>query len=315
MKKQIKSLFFKNDDAVGMSAVLLGLLAYIFFTSLIISFLVVNIYGINYDTPNLPTTKDVKIYDSNQNFKNGSYDLSTIVHSISSNWEYVENIGMRLKGTGGYLVINNIQPDSAGFYSNSYWINNSAINILGAHGDYCIVIRYTGVTNQNEVCIQDNGFHIYNYFLNAGIISGDKFFYAYPNANQVEDVVIKTIYNENAPSLVFYFNGDKLFITDQLNTGGSMFEWGGRYYGGVRSNTQGFILEQFLSDNQIISLPKNTVYDQIGLLAVLFDTMIKISLYQLPTFILPAQLIIVFITFPEALFILALAIIVIRGVD
>jgi hypothetical protein len=311
----MRKKFFKNDIAVGMSGVLLGLLAYIFFTSLIISFLVVNIYGINYDTPNLPTSKDVKIYDSNQDFKNGSYDLSTIVHSISSNWEYIENIGLRLKGQGGYLVINNIQPDSEGFYSNTYWINNSAINILSAHGDYCIVIRYTGVTNQNEVCVKSDGFHIYNYFLNAGIIAGDKYFYAYPDANQVELVSIKTIYNENTPSLDFYFNGDKIFVTDQLNTGGSLFEWGGRYYGGVWSNTRGFILEQFTSDNQIISLPKNTAYDQIALLAVLFDTMLKISLYQVPSFILPAQLIVVFISFPEALFILALAIVIIRGVD
>lgn len=314
MNKNTKSLF-KNDNAVGMSGALLGLFAYIFFISLIISFLVVNIYGINYDTLNLPTQTDVKIYDSNQDFKNGSYDLSTIVRSISSNWIYIENVGMYLKDTGGYLVIDNIQVDSAGDYSNTYQINNSAINLFGVHGDYCIILRYTGVTNQNVVCIDSSGFHIYEYFLNAGIIIGDKFFFAYPNANQIERPIIKTVYNENLPSLDFYLNGNKLFITSQLNTGGSIFEWGGRYYGGVYSNTIGFVLESFKSDNQIISLPKNTVYDQIGLLAVLFNTMLKISLYQLPSFILPAELIIVFISFPEALFIIALAIVIIRGVD
>jgi hypothetical protein len=316
--------FFKNknenDKAIGAVGALFGLTVYIFLISMVLSFLLVNIYGTsNIAGIKLPSQSDIQTFSSSQNFKSGNFDLNTTGQDINSKWVYTSGIGMVLTELGqhtySYFGINNIQEDESAYYQNSYWINNTPVNVFGNHNDYSIILRFTGGVDQNEILVEDDGFHIPIYLLNANFIVGDNYFFAYPNANQVEYPVIKTIYNDKDLSLDFYFEGSKIFTTTQLNTDANLFGLWGRYYGGVGSHTQYFTLEQFDTSNTIISTSTTNGSDVIGMLASLFVTIIKISTWQIPAWILPVELVVIFITLPEAGILVCAAFIIIRGVD
>lgn len=303
-----------NDQAIGAVGILAALIFYIFALSIILSFVLTDMYGVNVTkTIILPSQKDIRTFTSNQSYISGAFDLAAHKKDMFSNWTYTQGLGLELKLTTinhpfSYLLIDYLQEDSSGLYQNSYWLNNSV------GGDYAIILRYTGSSDQNEIRVEPDGFHIPNYFPLSQVTIGDKYFYPYPNADQVVNPSIKTIYNDNNGEhyVDFYFNGDKFFTTTELNDDTNLFSLFPHYYGGVGSNTIGFIITDFQTESSIISGLNTNALDSIAGLLV---TILKISTWQIPSWILPTGLVAFFINLPEAGIVICIAIIVFRGVD
>lgn len=307
---------FNNEAAGGAVTVLFLLIAYIFVVSIVLSFLLVNIYGVDVLGVDLPSQKDVKTFSTDQSFINCSADKGTWIKQAQGEWEYTCGIGMILKSShaNAYLLINNIQKDSAGLYQNTYWINNTATNIFGTHGDYTIVLRYTGGGDQNEIQVKNDGFHIPQWFFTTTIWTGDKAFFPYPNANQYTDVTIKTIYDDKLHLVDFYFQDEKVFSTNLLNEDKNIFNAFGRFYGGVASYTPQFTLEDFATEGAIISGLTANIGDTFNMIGSMFAVILKISTWAIPTWVLPIEFVQIFITLPECGIVVLAAVIIIRGV-
>lgn len=287
-----------NDDGSAVT-ILTGLLFSIIFSSVVIAFLLMQFYGANAVVPELPTQSDVKVFSNKQGFTDGSYDLSTIVASLNSKWVNHADVGMVLTvlstGDMSYIAIDNIQKDTTGLYQNTYVINNSATNILGRHGDYCILLRYTGGVDQNEVCFTSDGVSIPTYLINAYTKWGNCYFLAYPDINQIERATIKTVYDDTNLKVSVYFNGDKLIETTSLNPDNNIMGLWGRYYGGVGSWILGFTLESFETLGGIVDVVTNNGQDILGLISGFFVTVLKIVLWNVDSAFLPVELNIIFI--------------------
>jgi hypothetical protein len=281
----IHNKIFKNDDAVA--SLLIFLIFALLFSTTAMTYFMHEIYGINVIAPEL-NTKDLHIqYSSKQNFASGDYDLSTMGIAMYSKWVNVSGVGMVLttsgRGVHPYFLVKNILPDSEGLYQNTYVVNNSPTDIFGRHGDYCIVLRYTSGTDQNEVCINSEGFSIPDYIFNAGIRWGNSYYVPYPDANQIQNPIIKTVYNDKTPSLIMYFNDEKIIETTQLHKQGSNFMSAPVYYAGVASDNLGFTFESFQTEGLIISgVSGETTLESIsGFL---------ITTWKIATFTLPPEI-------------------------
>jgi hypothetical protein len=312
-----RATYKNNDSGVTAVSVIVVITCYIFILSLVLGFFVLSIYGEELSGVELPTQKDIKTYSSEQNFKDCSANRTTFIKQTQGIWEYVCGIGMILKSSHAmaYLFVDNIQKDNAGTYINEYTINNSATNIVGRHGDYVVVLRYTGGGDTNEVQVLDDGFHIPQYFLTTTVWIGDKYFYPYPDADQIEHATIKTVYNDKDLSLDFYFNDEKLFTTTQLNEDKNIVNLFGRFYGGVASYTPEFTLEDFFTNGAIISGLSSNIGDSLNMILPLLTTMLKISTWSIPSWILPPFFVAIFISLPEGILIMALIFVIFRGVS
>lgn len=316
MPKIFKNAWKNNESGAGAVTVLLLLVGYIFVVSLLLSFLLTNIYGSNAVLGvDLPTQGQLKIYNQDQNFKNGTFDFETLGKIKGGNWSYIKGVGFQLDGyasSGGYsyLVIDNLEPDVNGLYQNTYVINNTAVDLFGKHGDYCILLRATGGSDQNEICVTNEGFSVPSSIIDR--LLGNDFNYAYSGASQIINPTIKTIYNDKTPSVEFYFQGVKLFETTKLKADANILNWFGRYYGGVGATTLGFVFEDFKTDNLIMF---NGEVNIIQMLSSMVLTIVKISTWSIPEWILPLTFVQIFITLPEAFIIILIAVIIVRGVS
>jgi hypothetical protein len=301
-----------NDKGVGAVGVLLGLTFYIFMMSFILAFLIIQIYGVD-DVKGivLPTVKNS--YSSEQNYQNGSYDPTLNTMNLFSEWEYIKGVGLILTGfeagkTEGHVIIKYVQPDTNGDYINTYAINNSV------HSNYCIDLRNLGrgihIGSDNELCVNNEGLYIPDYIPFTAFRWGKHAFYSYPDANLIDDIIIKTVYNDEKHIATISLNDIEVLTSDNLHTDLTLI--GSIYYGGVSSDTIGFVLKEFNTDNSITAPNEANMLSSLG---QLLATMFAISIWSIPTWILPTEFIVLFITLPEAgLFITAL-IVLIRGVD
>jgi hypothetical protein len=312
---------FKDNESAGVSTLLTGLIFSITFSSVLIAFVLLQFYGVaviavnGVDSPiNLPMGSEIKTFSSSQDFKNGTFDLQTIGKMKSGRWRWSDGVGYELTMLGSdggyyYLVIDNIQSDD-GIYQNSYWLNNSATNAYGMHGDYCITLRGTGGIDNNEVCVTNEGFYIPANF--ATKIGSGQFSMPYAGASQIVNPSIKTVYNDNTPSVDFYFQGQKVFSTTTLNADFNLFGLFGRYFGGVCSSTIGFTIEAFQTGNPITNID-----NQQNGLALVFGflmTVIKIVVWNVDSMYLPIELNIIFIK-TQLCAVAVCVIMIIRGVS
>lgn len=284
---------FLNDSGVASFLVIL-LFAFILSTSSIAYFMG-QIYGISVIAPEL-TPSGLNIdFDSHQNFKDCSADIRTTSTQMNSIWNYTCEIGMELKSnlfnldsSYGYLLMNNIQKDTSGLYQNTYIINNTATNLLGKHGSYCLALKYTGGMGHNEVCFWDDGIHIPRYGLNLRMYTGDVFYAPYENINQLTHPKIKTVYKDAQFGQDFYvqvyLNDEKIVDTNKLNPEDNIAGFFiKRYYGGVSSATPGFALEDFNTEGELVSIDNssNGLTEIIGFL---------VTIWKLATFSLPSTI-------------------------
>lgn len=302
--------FFNFDNSDGSAVTILAALTfYLFIVILVLSFLLVNIYGESIPSITLPSSKNIQEFSNEQNYQGGEYDLSLNANPWWGAWEYINGTGLQLTSINlirpySYVTLRYIQ-EIEGVYTNTYYINNSV------HGDYCVGMRITFGSDTNEVCVNSEGIYIPDYFDFTNTVWGNHAVYTYPNANQIDNVIIKTVYNEELLEAEVYFNGDKIIITNELEGVSPLSLYA--YYGGVSSNTIGFVLEKFETENPIAKTTGES--NILTLLSDLLKTFINISLWKIPPWILPTELVAIFITLPEAGIIACIAFIIIRGID
>lgn len=285
------------------ASIILIVVTSLFISSFLISWFALQSYGLNLDYVSLPN--QLPTFSQEQDFSTNNINSSIIISEDGATWTYFNGIGKVLIGLPltltAHLYIDNIVSDSNGIIKNTYYINNSAVNIAGLHGDYGIIVKHTNGNGELRIFIEGNGFSLPNYGEYAVYI-GEQDFIPYPNANQITDVVITTEYNQNLNTLSITFNNEK-FTFDNMKSPSSdtLFR---NYYGGVMSEQLGFTLKKFVSNNPITT---EQTTDAIKLTSSLLVSMLKIVSYQFPTYILPIELQFLFIAPQEAALIIGIA--------
>lgn len=276
----------KNDEAYA--GILISLIFTLLFLAGAIAYFTGQIYGISIGIPNAKIGSAPILFNNEQNFSSCNFQSDTIGKSLNSKWENVCEVGevlTQLSTSGGYsyYVIKNIQPDISDEYVNTYEINNTATNILGNHGDWCILLKFTGGTDQNEVCANSLGFYIPDYLIDSRTQWGNKFLYEYENANQIEYPIVKTVYRNTVGdlNLKFYVDDNLLFETSNLHEEGFNIFGQQRYFGGVGSYTLGFTFQKFITGGSIIS--GNTPDSALDNIAGFIVTIWKIATWTMPT--------------------------------
>lgn len=277
----MKNFNHKEDGVSTVGGVLCMLLTALVISTFLISLFLQNTNsGTSINAINLPN--GMNTYSSAQNFIDCSINSSTWSKNIQSKWFDVCGIGEVLSWVMspriGYLLLQNEVPDNNGNYDNTYIINNSV------QQPYYIELRYTGSSDQNDIYIDDTGFHIPNYVLGnplAGVIytSGDNYFYSYAGADLISNPTIRTVYNDNTPSVSFYFNENLLFTTTNLNKNGiNPLNFFTHYMGGVGSYTTGFTLQNYQTQNTISTTPDNL----LGSIVNFVSTYLSLLVFALP---------------------------------
>lgn len=261
------------------------------FTSVVVSWMLFNAYGIESVSPiNLQNFESDSVIDFKTSDGSGDNNLML----LSGNWPYTEGIGRTSDSYDSYLLFNNAGAANAGAHTNTYRINNS--NQL----DYSIVLSYSSVRVQ-EVIVSGDGFHVVDGLpsdLFADWFNNEVFFYPYPNANQLTDVEIKTVFNPALGSgaidtgdsinvLDFYLNGQILFTFDG-SVGSQMEPIVKAYYGGVGSkNNIGLTIESF---NTVARPSAQNVLDiaQMGISYI--STILSMVLWNIPAQYFPWEL-------------------------
>lgn len=252
----------KNDKAeVMVLPYFLFFLFALLITSISMAYFLTNINGVT-DIKAIPFVMENYQYTGSQDFSSCSVNLSAWVKTISGGWTNECGIGEVLTGpyvgqVNSYLLLKGEVQDSNGVYTNTYHINNTPLE------PYTIVLRYTDNAAQNEILVDDTGFHIPNYVIPGWIIPtpitqgtpvsiGTLFDYPYENADKIQDVTIETIYEPTEPRVTVIFNGNQLFSTTKLKSSQSVFAvLTSPNYGGVGSYSQDFTLTSYETNNQI----------------------------------------------------------------
>lgn len=295
------------------AGLLIALIFSLIFSSVSIAYFVKEM-NLNEDIPQIALPEELRSYNSEQDFMNGTFDIGTLNHISSATWEYVNGIGYSLTGLsiGGlnnYMYIMNINKDASGDIINNYRINNSPLN------DYVIVIKGNAGISNNEIIVKSDGFHIPTFMLGFDSYAGERAFIPYPNANRFQRVTIQTIYHEekfgsaNDATLKFTFNGDK-FETTMNKEDTFLFFGGTQYYGGVNSGSLGYTLEYFKTNNEIKGT--GVQRDALSQIADFIYVVLAILVWNLPESVLPLTLNILLIK-TQLFGILTCIVIIIRG--
>lgn len=296
-----------NNNAVSTGAgIVIVFTISLFISSTLISYFAINAYG--YDLSGNPSFNLPEIYappefSQSQDFTTNSVNESAITQL--GTWDYISDLGYKLISNPlvgslistplrnkGAILENYIQKDQNGIITNTYQINNSIKT------EYSIILRLDRLGDSgiypNILVIKEDGFHVPSasfYLLNPDTWGADKAFYAYPNANKIENVVITTVYNDNDYTLNLNFNGQPI-VMNNLNEDnkGSGYIYEG-IYGGVITRGEGFILKSFNTQNPIgNSIYKTSSIDALSASWAFISTMFKTLTWGLPEYIMPAFL-------------------------
>lgn len=292
----------KNDEA-SVSTILLGLIFSLTFSSVVISFLLLNAYGYDAVGNEAPITLPTgSVISGFQDFTTNNVTDNVNYVDANSHFTYVPNVGRVLTDSppslwGGMYLAH--VSDNAGVYTVSYVINNSVKE------DYSVFVRMNAVLlpYNIRVDITDTGFRIPNGIVDVITDS----YYPYPTPNQVEKAKIKTVYDSNAGTLEFYFNDKLAFTKRGISAIPSILENGATFYAGVASQTLGFTVESINVGSFNFG---NT--SLIGQLSSFVDVLMKIILWNVNPQFLPTELNIIFIK-TQLVGIIICIVIIIRG--
>lgn len=291
-----------------------GTMTSLFVSSFLISYFVLNMYGVSVAGIALPDS--LQSYSSSQNFTSGQYNLTTLSKTGNAGWSYVPNVGMMLTSFGAYknyFLIDNVVKDSSNTVTNTYVINNSV------GGDYTIVLRYTGGYDNNEFIVKNDGLYIPYYLAYFGIVTSEYKFASIPNANKIVHPTIKTIYRDGKqtcnwlgtcihtqePYLSVNFNGQN-FETTKLMYPDNPANIYGVYYGGVKSDTLGFVFDSYVTTNLIQGGgTENT--NTFAMVSSFINSMITMLTWRMSTDILPYNFQVLFFGTQEFLLLVGIA--------
>jgi hypothetical protein len=267
----------KNDSG-AIEVTLIGLLFSLTFSSILISFLLLQAYGYQVTGNQAPISlPDNGVISPIQNYQtNEINDNINYVSKFGSTWKYISGVGKMLLLDGkSYMALKGVQPAND-VYTVIYKINNSV------KADYGIVLRYTDQDmNQMVVEVKQDGYHIPAYLL---LETQDHYFYPKLNANQNERPTIKTVWNDKTGDLQYY--EDNLLVFHATNLPSEMpFISATHYYAGVSSSTSGFAVESI--DASSIVAGATNIVQQLG---AFLDVMAKVVLWNVNSQFLPLEL-------------------------
>jgi hypothetical protein len=237
----MNKFFKRNDDGAFDSPI--AMIAFfsisLVFSSVVISWMLINAYGVSVvgmEFPNFGT--------------NVNYDLKTtssIPISQTGGWSQETGVGYVSSSNNEYLFFNNILPTGTGEITNTYIINNTA------QSDYSIVLSYSDTWGAEEVLVSGDGFYLKSSNLLDAITDNYIEQYSYSDANKVINAKIKTVYNPNnfrsgEDYLKFYLNDNLIFVTDGSKAQGGKegLLSGNVYWAGVGSkDSNGLTVSSF----------------------------------------------------------------------
>lgn len=277
----------KNDEG-AIETTLMGLLFSLTFSSIVISFLLLQVFGYAVvgnekmittlpDEQSLNPLQDYKsndIVDSNY-YNDNRYPLSK--------WVWIPDVGRVLTGSGGteYKLLLNFVGEENGVRTVNYVINNSVKQ------DYSVVVReWTGSSFYNmNIHVHSDGFHLPDGIL--GIT--DTIYVPFPNANQIEHVKIKTEFNQKKGEVKFYFNDKLMFTKDGYPVPIVGIDYG--HYAGVASQTDGFTVES-INVGVFATLDQASVLEQLG---AFINVLLQVVVWNVNSKFLPLELNLLFI--------------------
>jgi hypothetical protein len=246
------------------------------FTSVVLSWVVLQAYGISVAGIPFETLAG-----------NSNIDLSgsSGYEEIGGAWVYDANSGKVSSASDSYLVFSGLKASNEAKYTNTY-------NVLNPNQeDYSIVLSYSLLRTQ-EVIVSSDGFHVVEHTIGLSDLTGDRelYFYPYEGANSLTDTKITTALNIAAlvetntqdNILDFYMNNNLIFSVPQSD---ELFgEWGSQmeivtdvYYGGIGSKDNiGVSLKSFSSD----STGSSATLDS---LTAYFWTLLKMLVWNIDT--------------------------------
>jgi hypothetical protein len=238
----------KNNDVAGIETLMATLIFSLVFSSVVISFLLLNTYG--YAATGAESELSII---SNENIL-GLQDYTTNTISNNANYiqtgtgagtyVYIPGIGRELQnnnfGLEPKLMLRGVQSLN-GTYTITYKINNTV------HADFTIYARYNGALAYLNIPIKITtdkveilDFHEFTAAQSVDLLG----------ANTNNHVTIKTQFNEPAGILDVYYD-DVLIMSRSGYTGE-----GNDFYAGVMSKQNGFIIESINAGS--IDLNSNT---------------------------------------------------------
>lgn len=292
-----------DNESGSVAIVLIGLIFSLTFSAMVISFLLLQFYGVNvaYITP----ASDSGVLSSFQDYKRNL--ISDDVNYISQKggtWTFVPDVGRVLSGAGGTfgltspcIVLSGVTPIGDEYVVN-YMINNSV------NAEYGVFVRWSRNSEDTLIFVKSDGFHIPK---TMAIFGGEFAFYPYPNPLQDEKVHIKTVFNEGAGTLQFYYNEKLIFTHTGINRQ-YVIPYTTSYYAGVTSDTNDFTVEGI--DAGAISLEETSILKQISAFIIILA---KILVWNVDSAYLPFELNLIFIK-TQLFGIIVCAIMIIRGV-
>lgn len=293
---------FKNSEkgAIdnGVVAMLMLLITSLVFSSVAISWFLLQIYGVSVSGISLPTFTG----GQSQDFLSNSYDNNVLVYG--GEWQYTSGIGRKAVADNSFVVFNNVVSNNNHIYTNQYKINNTQKK------DYAVILEYSQ-NGYSEIITKSDGFY-YHVYSSVALIQAQDQFFPYPNANQIERATIDVSYNPDSvldPALLYVVNGEQVvkILPPQLN--GVQVGLTKVYYGGVHAIYSGVTIESFTSTNDRTSDGWSAFLTQ----AIAFiSTLLQIVVWNVDPIYLPWEINLILIK-TQAFGIVACAIVYVRG--
>lgn len=283
--------FFNNDNAALSSSgsIVLFFTFSLVFSSILISWMLLNAYGVNVAGMEFPE------FQANTQYELSSNDTSKGITYIGDTWTFSEGNGRVSTGEDSYILFDNSGSPNAGMHTNTYHISNPN------QGDYSLVLSYSSLKTV-EVVVSDDGFHIMDGSFGMGFLNNEIYFYPYENANKITPVVIQTDYDgtynqiidNSGQMLNLYMDGNLVFSTpSDVDTGVQVEPIVKAYYGGIgNKNNIGLTLQGFgTNDNTKMS----DITALINSIQVWVTTLIKLIVWNVPEEYLPWELNMLFV--------------------
>lgn len=232
---------FKNHDAMfdnGVVAMTYFLIISLTFTTVSVSWFLLNIYGVSVSPISLGNFNGGQDY----NFK----VISTTTNNVliyNGNWDFSSGIGRTASNDNSFIIFNDVISNTNSHFTTEYNINNTY------QSDYGIILEYFS-EGYSEILTKSDGYYYHSYYTVFGYPVETEKFFPYPDANKIQYANIKVDYNPvmiNDNSVEYTVNGITVVTMTYPELTGVHTTLNKKYYGGVHAESAGLTLESFSS--------------------------------------------------------------------
>ena len=287
----IKKFLNEDGNSTGAQNVIIFFTISLIFTSVVVAWMLVNIYGVSVSGITIPDITGGK----NLDFTSSTTDTSS-VNEHGGAWTTISGEGKVSTTANSYIVMNGIYSSNDHTYTNDYYLYNP--NKL----PYSIVLEYQDNNNRVlEIIVDENGYYIPRYggSIIDGIFGNNMFSYSSSGASSIVNAHIKTVYNPEASinddMLKFYMNDELIFTADSFAGQHTGFNIN---YGGVgNKNNIGLTISNFVATNDRAQTADWTTFLTTALAFCV--TLVKTLTWGIDPIYLPTEINILFIKSQE----------------